>query len=95
MSMIEAEGISHVRIVESMAAETNHLESGLNVISFSGPKCPLYFLIITWVSVSIIFILKLSSATARNEFSACQLKNDTVSSNFNFDNTSVKNKIIQ
>lgn len=90
MSMIDAEGISHVRIVESMAAETIHLESGLNVISVNGLICPLNFLIIICVSVSIKFISKLSKATAKNEFSACQLKNDTVSSNSNFDNKSAK-----
>lgn len=82
--------MSQVRIVESIADVTNHLESGLNVKSVIGPRCPVNFLTMVRVSISTRQMSKLSKATARNELSVCQLNNETVSSNSNLDNKSEK-----
>lgn len=76
------EGMSHVQMVQSIAAVTSHRASGLNVASVNCPLCLWNFLTTVWVSRSMTIMVKSSRAAASIELSWCGRKNDTDSSIF-------------
>lgn len=68
MSIICEDGISQVRIVPSVDAVTNHLESGLKHASVTGASCSKRRTIFL-VSISNNTIVQLSKDTAMRELS--------------------------
>lgn len=69
MSIKLEEGISHMRIVQSIDAVTSHLESGLKHASVNRALCPLKRRTILLVSRSSNIIVKSSNAMAIRELS--------------------------